>query len=72
MVLKQALSNFRTEWVAVVPKGHRIPDPLLESRGFRTTTNTSGRLFKQYELPIEDEVLNDIAERILTRKAGLP
>jgi hypothetical protein len=66
------LSIYRTEWIAVVPKGRPIGKSVLNRLGLRSDTRPIGRLFNMYEMEIADEVLNAIAERILQRRAGRP
>jgi hypothetical protein len=66
------LSLYRSEWVAVVPKGRPIGASVLDRLGLRTPTRPVGRLFKMYEMDIADDVMNLIAERVLRRRAGRP
>jgi len=66
------LSIYRTEWVAVVPKGRPIAQSVIDRLGLRTAQRPFGRLFRQFEMDIADDVLNEIAERILRRRAGRP
>jgi hypothetical protein len=66
------LSIYRTEWVAVVPKGRPIAASIIDRLGLKSASRTVGRLFNQYEMEIADDVMNSIAERILQRRAGHP
>lgn len=68
--LQVRLSIYRTEWVAVVPKGMPLSLTALERLSVKTATRPYGRLFRMYELEIVDDVMNMIAERMLKLLAG--
>jgi hypothetical protein len=68
--LQVRLSIYRTEWVAVVPKGQRLPTSALERLSVRTAERPVGRLFRQYEMGIADDIMNEMAKRMFDRRMG--